>query len=150
MVVGVSSGVEQTKSISLGEIRSTHQKERQKSDLQLIDEDFYDRVGEYIDELYEERASRANQVTDPFDDDKIAQLTDEIETIESTVENLHQRRVGKMLKKAGFVAAGMNENPKGLTKQERELFSDIVSLLEDSQEDIIETANLNHDGDVGL
>lgn len=123
--------------MNIREIRDTHQKERQKDSLQHLDDTFYEDVGEYIEELHAERKEAAANSDDPFGSHDVQELTDTIETVEQAVESLYERRMGKIVKKASFAAAGMQDDIDAATNEERELFESLVGDLEDNRENVL-------------
>lgn len=123
--------------MNLDELQSVQARERQSSDLQHLRSSFYREVGEYINELNEERASVVEAADDPFSEPDVRRLTDDIETAESTVEAIYERRVGKVVKKASIAAAGMPIDDDGLTAEEEALFSDLVDRIESNRETVL-------------
>jgi DNA replication factor GINS len=122
--------------MNIRNIRAALQSERKQSELQNLDDDFYERVGELLNELYEQRSELVEQTDDPFADAEIQEVNDEIETIQDTVESLYQRRSGKIVKKASFTAAGINEGIDGVTTEEEEIFNSLVTELKNGQDKI--------------
>jgi DNA replication factor GINS len=123
--------------MNLDELQSVQARERQSSDLQHLRSSFYREVGEYIQELTEERAAVVDRADDPFSSPEVRQLTDDIETAEQTVEAVYERRVGKVVKKASIAAAGMPVDDEGLTREEEALFEDLVARIESSRETVL-------------
>ncbi len=123
--------------MNLDELQSVQARERQSSDLQHLRSSFYREVGEYINELNEERARVVEAAEDPFSEPEVRRLTDDIETAESTVEAIYERRVGKVVKKASIAAAGMPIEDDGLTAEEDALFSDLVDRIESNRETVL-------------
>lgn len=125
--------------MNIRNIRAALQSERKQSELQNLDDDFYERVGELLNELYEQRSELVEQTDDPFADAEIQEVNDEIETIQDTVESLYQRRSGKIVKKASFTAAGINEGIDGVTTEEEDIFNSLVTELKNGQDKIFNT-----------
>ncbi len=123
--------------MNLDELQSVQARERQSSDLQHLRSSFYREVGEFINELNEERARVVEAAEDPFSEPDVRRLTDDIETAESTVEAIYERRVGKVVKKASIAAAGMPIDDDGLTAEEEALFSDLVDRIESNRETVL-------------
>ncbi|WP_299236715.1 hypothetical protein [Natronomonas sp.] len=123
--------------MNLDELQSVQARERQSSDLQRLRSSFYREVGEYIEELNEERARIVETADDPFSEPEVRRITDDIETAESTVEAIYERRVGKVVKKASIAAAGMPVEDDGLTAEEAELFEDLVARIESNREAVL-------------
>ena len=116
--------------MNLDELRSVQAKERRKDSLQHLRDDFYDDVAAYVADLRAARDRRAEQVANPFADDDVRRMSDELETAEEVGEALYERRVGKVVKLASFAAADMSVDTEGMTSQERALFDDLVERIE--------------------
>jgi len=127
--------------MDLTRIETAVRKERQKSELNPLDESFYTEVSHFLDVLYSERKRAAEQAEDPFSSSKVKQITDEIETVEETVESLYERRSGKIVKAASFASAGMAKELDGATNEEKELFNNLVEELNDGRERVLNTIN---------
>ena len=123
--------------MNLDELQSAQARERQSSDLQHLRSSFYREVGEFIEKLNEERARVVESVEDPFSEPEVRRLTDDIETAESTVEAIYERRVGKVVKKASIAAAGMPVESDGLTNEEQALFDDLVARIERNRDTVL-------------
>lgn len=123
--------------MNLDELQSVQARERQSSDLQHLRPSFYREVGEFISGLNEERARIVEAAEDPFSEPEVRRITDDIETAESTVEAIYERRVGKVVKKASIAAAGMPVEDDGLTTEESALFEDLVSRIESNRETVL-------------
>ncbi|TKX75746.1 DNA replication complex GINS family protein [Halorubrum sp. GN11_10-6_MGM] len=115
--------------MNLDELRSAQAKERRKDSLQHLRDSFYDDVGAYVADLRAARDRRAEQVENPFADDDVRRLSDEVETAEEVAEALYERRVGKVVKLASFAAADMSVDEEGMTTEERRLFDDLVERI---------------------
>ena len=116
--------------MNLDELRSVQNKERRKDSLQRLRDSFYEDVGQYVADLKAQRDRAAEEADDPFSNPEVGRLTDEIETAEEVVEAVYERRMGKIVKRASFAAAGMPSDEEGLTTEEKELFADIVDRIE--------------------
>ncbi|SNR30258.1 DNA replication complex subunit Gins51 [Halorubrum vacuolatum] len=115
--------------MNLDELRSVQAKERRKDSLQHLRDAFYDDVAAYLADLRAARDRRASEVDNPFSDDDVRRLSDEVGTAEEVAEALYERRVGKVVKLASFAAADMPVETEGMTSQERELFDDLVEHI---------------------
>jgi DNA replication factor GINS len=124
--------------MNLDELRSVQAKERRKDSLQHLRDAFYDDVAAYISDLRDARDRRAEQVENPFSDDDVRRLSDEIETAEEVAEALYERRVGKVVKLASFAAADMPVEQEGMTSQERALFEDLVERIERNKSSVLD------------
>lgn len=127
--------------MELSEIQAAKSKERQKSDLQHLVDGFYEDAGEFVWSLREEREELSDSVDDPFSNTDIQELTDTISVARESITAIHERRMGKIVKRASLAAAGMPANEDGLTAEEKDLFDNLVDQLENSREDIL--ANLD-------
>ncbi|WP_267639955.1 hypothetical protein [Haloarchaeobius amylolyticus] len=121
--------------MNLNELRSALDTERQKGGLQQLRDSFYQEVAEYVEELKTKRESKAAEADDPFSSPEIQRLTDEIETAKNAAESLYERRLGKLVKQASLAAADMAnaEQVQGLTAEERQLYDDLVSRIEENK-----------------
>ncbi|WP_049935874.1 hypothetical protein [Haloplanus natans] len=131
--------------MNVEELRSVQRTERQKDSLQHLRDSFYRDVADYVAERKAERKRMAAEADDPFSSPEVSRLTDEIETAEEVVESIYERRVGKIVKRATFAAAGMAAEDEGLTSEERDLFDDLVTRIERNRETVLDTLA----GDVG-
>ncbi len=123
--------------MNLDDLQSVQARERQSSELQHLRATFYREASDFIQGLMDERARKVEQAENPFSEPEISQLSDDIETAEQTVEAIYERRVGKVVKKASIAAAGMPVDDDGLTDEERDLFEDLVSRIEQNRETIL-------------
>ncbi|AZH26376.1 hypothetical protein [Haloplanus aerogenes] len=125
--------------MNVEELRSVQRTERQKDSLQHLRDSFYRDVAEYVAERKAERERVAAEADDPFSSPEVTRLTDEIETAEEVVESIYERRIGKIVKRATFAAAGMAAEDEGLTSEERDLFDDLVARIERNRETVLDT-----------
>jgi DNA replication factor GINS len=123
--------------MNLDELRSAQAKERRKDSLQHLRDAFYDDVAAYVADLRAARDRRAEQVANPFSDDDVRRMSDEIETAEEVAEALYERRVGKVVKLASFAAADMSVETEGLTTEERALFDDLVARIRTNKSTVL-------------
>ncbi|MFW6321113.1 MAG: hypothetical protein ACOC0Z_04630 [Halohasta sp.] len=115
--------------MKLDELRTVQSKERRKDSLQQLRDSFYEDVAAYIQDLTASRDRRAEAVDNPFSDDEVRRLSDELETAEEVAEAIYERRVGKVVKLASFAAADMPVDDEGMTAEERQLFEDLVDRI---------------------
>ncbi|AXG07753.1 hypothetical protein DU500_15695 [Haloplanus rubicundus] len=125
--------------MNVEELRSAQRTERQKDSLQHLRDSFYRDVADYVADRKAERKRVAAEADDPFSSPEVSRLTDEIETAEEVVESIYERRVGKIVKRATFAAAGMAAEDEGLTAEERALFDDLVTRIERNRETVLDT-----------
>ena len=124
--------------MNLDELRSVQSKERQKDSLQQLRDSFYQDVAAYIADLRAERDRRAERVDNPFGDDTVRQLSDELDTAEEVAEALYERRVGKVVKLASFAAADMSASEEGMTTEEQALFDDLVDRIKQNKASVLD------------
>lgn len=125
--------------MNLDELQSVRSKERRTDSLQHLRDSFYGDVRDYLGGLKAERDAAAERADDPFASPEVRQLTDEIESAKEVVEAIYERRMGKLVKHASLVAAGMEPDEEGMTTEERELFFDIVDRIRDNKETVLGT-----------
>lgn len=125
--------------MNVEELRSVQRTERQKDSLQHLRDSFYRDVADYIAERKEKRERVAAAADDPYSSPDVKRITDEIETAEEVVESIYERRIGKIVKRATFAAAGMATEDEGLTAEERDLFDDLVARIETNRETVLDT-----------
>ncbi|NUE03209.1 hypothetical protein HUB97_12025 [Halorubraceae archaeon YAN] len=123
--------------MNLDELRSVQDTERRKDSLQHLRDDFYQEVATYLSDLKSARDRRAEQVENPFSDEEIRRMSDEIETAEDISESLYERRVGKVVKLSSFAAAEMPVDKEGMTTQEYELFVSLVDRIKEHKAEIL-------------
>jgi DNA replication factor GINS len=133
--------------MNVEELRSVQRTERQKDSLQHLRDSFYRDVADYVADRKAERKRVAAEADDPFSSPEVSRLTDEIETAEEVVESIYERRVGKIVKRATFAAAGMAAEDEGLTAEERNLFDDLVARIEQNRETVLDTLAGEYDAD---
>ncbi|WP_435318748.1 hypothetical protein [Haloarchaeobius sp. TZWSO28] len=131
--------------MNLNELRSALDTERQKGGLQQLRDSFYQEVAEYVEQLKQTREEAAAEADDPFSSPEIQRLTDEIETAKNAAESLYERRLGKLVKQASLAAADMAnaEQVEGLTAEERHLYDDLVSRIEENKGHMLEVVSGN-------
>lgn len=124
--------------MQLTELQSVRDSERRTDKLQQLRESFYQDAGEYISQLRAERQRVADRADDPFDAPAVGRLSDEIETAESTVEAIYEKRVGKIVKAASLAAADMPFETEGMTHEERDLFERLVGEIGQNRERVFD------------
>lgn len=124
--------------MDLDELQSTKDTERGKDSLQHLRDSFYTDVADHIAYLKGNRNERAARADDPFDNPEVQRLTSEIDATEQLVKSIYERRVGKLVKLASFAAADMPADEEGLTTEEQELFSDLVSRIKDNRTHVLD------------
>lgn len=125
--------------MNLDELRSVRDRERQTDSLQDLRASFYADAREYIRELRGERERAVEAADDPFGSPEVRRLTDDIETAEQTLEDIYDRRVGKVVEKASFAAADMPTDDGELTAEESHLFETLVGDIRENRERVLST-----------
>lgn len=123
--------------MELEELQRVREAERSTDSLQHLENDFYQAVGEYLEDLRERRDAMAAETADPFTDPDVRQVSDELKTAQRIVESLYERRVGKIVKSASFAAADMQAEKEGLTSEEQVLFDAIVTDIQENRNQVL-------------
>jgi DNA replication factor GINS len=124
--------------VNLEDLRERRRREREQDSLQALPESFYADVADYVAELKAAREQAAEAAADPYGDPEVRRLTDELQTVQSVVESLYERRVGKVVKGASFAAADMPHEREGLTEEERALFDDLVDRIKENRTRVLD------------
>ena len=124
--------------MDLEELRAVQTRERATDGLQELRDSFYADVATYIQELREERDRVAAEVDEPFRNDTVHELTDEIEVAEQVSEAIYERRIGKLVKQASLAAAGMPDDQTGLTNEEQDLYTDLVDRIKENKQGVLD------------
>ncbi|MHC1635275.1 MAG: DNA replication complex subunit Gins51 [Candidatus Methanospirareceae archaeon] len=104
-------------------------KERNTASLQELPQDFYSEAGLYLRKLEEEKEGA--------DDKRRELIEDEIRNARSKIEDIIRRRIGKIVK---IASSGVKTMPKGLVREEREIFEGVMSCVEEGRRRIMEIA----------
>ena len=124
--------------MNLDELQSVRDRERQTDKPQQLRESFYADVGSFVEQLRTERDRAAERHGSPYADE-VMRLTDEIDAAQQLVEDIHERRIGKVVKAASLEAAALSPEVDGLTTEEQALFDDLVADIEHHREDVLDT-----------
>ena len=124
--------------MNLDELQSVRDRERQTDKPQQLRESFYADVGSFVEQLRTERDRAAERHGSPYADE-VMRLTDEIDATQQLVEDIHERRIGKVVKAASLEAAALSPEVDGLTTEEQALFDDLVTDIEHHREDVLAT-----------
>jgi DNA replication factor GINS len=122
--------------VNIDELQSVRDRERQTDKPQQLRESFYTDVGAFVEQLRAERDRAAERHDSPYADE-VMQLTDEIDATQQLVEDIHERRIGKVVKAASLEAAELSPEVTGLTAEERDLFEQLVSDIEHHRQDVL-------------
>lgn len=135
--------------MNLEELRSVQSTERTRDSIQHLRESFYEDVADYIAELQRRRQEAAAKADDPFESKEVQQLSDEIRTVRNVTEAVYERRLGKLLTRASLAAAeDVATDEDGLTTEERALFRDVVSRIEENKSNVLGVLEGVADGDI--
>jgi DNA replication factor GINS len=124
--------------MDLDQLQSVRDRERQTDKLQQLRESFYADAAALIADLREERDRSAAGAEDPFDDPRVSRLTDQISTVEQTVEAIYEKRVGKLVKAASFAAADLPAETEGMTAEEQDLFDALVADIRANRQRVLD------------
>ena len=122
--------------VNLDELQSVRDRERQTDKPQQLRESFYTDVGAFIQQLRAERDRVAERTGDPYAPEAM-RLKDEIDAARQLVEDIHERRIGKVVKAASLDAAQLSPEVDGLTAEEQELFDALVADIEHHREHVL-------------
>lgn len=122
--------------MNLDELQSARDRERQTDKPQQLRESFYADVGEFVEQLRAERDRVAERNDDPYAPEAM-RLKDELDAARQLVEDIHERRIGKVVKAASLEAADLSTEVEGLTTEERELFAALVGDIERHREHVL-------------
>ena len=112
-------------------------KERKTPDLEILEKDFYDRVGEYLAELEKDLA----EIGDHYSVE--AQIVgDELKVARGSIGRLIDLRMKKITRKVQRASSSSKELPiKGMTPQEEQIYRQMLAALTQGKEAI--TAKVN-------
>jgi len=122
--------------MDIDELQSVRDRERQTDKPQQLRESFYADVGAFVEQLRTERDRAAERHDSPYADE-VMRLTDEIDAARQLVEDIHERRIGKVVKAASLEAAELSPEVTGLTAEEWDLFEQLVSDIEHHRQDVL-------------
>jgi DNA replication factor GINS len=123
--------------MDLAELRTALSREQAHTELQPLDDDFYERVGEYIASVRRTRQDRIADTATPFDDAEIQRLSDELNTAKELTTKLYERRTTKVLDKALLAAFGYETDVDAMTPREHALFEETVSQIDKTAQNMI-------------
>ena len=116
--------------MNLHDLRLIQVNERRSEGLQELERDFYGQVRIYIKALEEDK----NKVEAP----QSMKIDDELRSVRQVIENIFDRRIGKIVKMASLKASGSQESPKGVTPEELDLFEQLTDLISRSRTTILD------------
>jgi DNA replication factor GINS len=106
-----------------------------KSKLVPLEHDFYDRAARLIRELEEEK----NKVEDIYST-KYAIIDDELKTARKSIENIIERRIGKIIKEASLRASSKQKEKQdidSMTQEEREFYDRLLKLMTEWRSELL-------------
>ncbi|MBU4373306.1 MAG: hypothetical protein KKD69_03130 [Euryarchaeota archaeon] len=102
-------------------------RDERKSKLVPLESDFYDRAAGQIRELEEEKHRNEDIYST-----KYAIIDDELKTARKSIENIIERRIGKIIKEASLRASSRQKEKQdidSLTQEEREFYNRLLELM---------------------
>ncbi len=102
-------------------------RDERKSKLVPLESDFYEKAAGQIRELEEEK----NRNEDTYST-KYAIIDDELKTARKSIENIIERRIGKIIKEASLRASSKQKEKQdidSLTPEEREFYNRLLELM---------------------
>lgn len=102
-------------------------RDERKSKLVPLESDFYDRAAAQIRELEEEKHRNEDIYST-----KYAIIDDELKTARKSIENIIERRIGKIIKEASLRASSKQKEKQdidSLTPEEREFYNRLLELM---------------------
>lgn len=101
-------------------------REERKSKLVPLENDFYEKVAAQICELQDEK----NRIEDIYGT-KYAIIDDELKTARKSIENIIERRIGKIIKEASLRASSKQKEKQdieSMTQEERRFYNRLLEL----------------------
>jgi len=117
--------------ISYRYLREIHQKEKNSPLICKIEDDFYQKLNEYFENLENEY----NSIEDK-DSPKAKLLREEIDNMKRIAENIYEQREKKIIQAALVKRKGGKPNIENLTSSEKKLFELIVKELKEGYKSI--------------
>ncbi len=111
-------------------------REERKSKLVPLESDFYEKAAGQIRELEEEKS----RIEDRYGT-KYAIIEDEIKTARKSLENIIERRMGKIIKEASLRASSKQKEKQdidSLTQDEREFYNRLLGLMTQWRGELLE------------
>ena len=122
--------------ISYKHLREIHQKEKNSPLICKIDDDFYQRLKEYFENLEDEYSSIKDKSSP-----KAKLLRDEIENAKRIAESIYEQREKKIVQAALVERKGGRPNIDNLTSSEKKLFESITRDLKEGYKSIFCSKN---------
>jgi len=111
-------------------------RDERKAKLVPLEANFYENAAKHIRELEEEK----NRIEDTYST-KYAIIDDEIKTARKSIENIIERRIGKIIKEASLRASSKQKEKQdidSLTKEERRFYESLLGLMTEWRGEILD------------
>lgn len=111
-------------------------REERKSKLVPLENDFYEKVAAQIRELQGEK----NRVEDIYGT-KYAIIDDELKTARKSIENIIERRIGKIIKEASLRASSKQKEKQdieSMTQEERRFYNRLLELNTEIRRELLD------------
>ncbi len=111
-------------------------REERKSKLVPLENDFYDKVAAQIRDLQDEK----NRIEDIYGT-KYAIIDDELKTARKSIENIIERRIGKIIKEASLRASSRQKEKQdieSMTQEERRFYNRLLELNTEIRRELLD------------
>jgi len=115
--------------MNLEDLRLIQANERRSQGLQALERDFYGNVRIYINGLEDSKRHA--------DDARQAMIDNELQSARRVIDDIFQRRLGKIVKMASTRAFGLDIHPEGATQEEQKIFEQLVSSIQEGKSEIL-------------
>lgn len=119
------------------DLRGYRDTARDSPNLQNLPDSFYQDVAAYLEELRDRRATIIEQSDQPFENQEVQAITDQIEETKTLVEAIFNRRLAKILQQA-LIKERSIENQ--LTEAETLLLADLEAKIPDSMDEFLDNS----------
>lgn len=119
------------------DLRGYRDTARDSPNLQNLPDSFYQDVAAYLEELRDRRATIIEQSDQPFENQEVQAITDQIEETKTLVEAIFNRRLAKILQQA-LIKERSIENQ--LTEAETLLLADLEGKIPDSMDEFLDNS----------
>jgi DNA replication factor GINS len=116
-------------------------REERKSKLVPLENDFYEKVAAQIRELQEEKT----RIEDIYGT-KYAIIDDELKTARKSIENIIERRIGKIIKEASLRASSKQKEKQdieSMTQEERRFYNRLLELNTEIRRELLDKISRN-------
>jgi DNA replication factor GINS len=111
-------------------------REERKSKLVPLESDFYEKAAAQIRELQDEK----NRIEDIYST-KYAIIDDELKTARKSIENIIERRIGKIIKEASLRASSRQKEKQdieSMTQEERQFYNRLLELNTEIRRELLD------------